>query len=109
MDSEPKADYVMGVSAYNYHPVQALKKERDYLTYMWPEYLGKQSQEYPELLVSNGTLYWANTNIFLKDKTFYGRRLKGYESYSIDIDTVEDYTEAQRIASMRGLKALEQG
>lgn len=103
MDDEPAADYVMGVSEYNYPPVQALKQNGGYLQYMWPEYRGKQSQEYPELVVSNGTIYWANRNAFMEEQSFYGRRLKGYRLPAVDIDTPADYKEAKRIAEERGL------
>lgn len=97
MHSKPEADYVMGVSSYNYHPVQALKGEDGYLRSMWPEFNMKRSQLYPELVVSNGTLYWARTKEFLRDGLFYGHRLKGYNSKSLDIDTGSDYKRAQQI------------
>jgi len=91
-------DYVMGVAHYNYHPVQALKLADGYLRSMWPEYNSKQSQFYPELVVSNGTLYWAKVEQFEKDRLFYGEYLKGYVTRSVDIDTLSDYHEAQAMA-----------
>lgn len=96
-------DYVMGVSHYDYHPVQALRHEGHYLVSMWPEYQKKKSQEYPELVVSNGTFYWARTKQFLLDQTFYGKRLVGYVLASVDIDTIEDYNNAQEIAQRKNL------
>lgn len=104
LHNEPEADYVMGVSNYNYHPVQALRSANGYLSYMWPEYEELKSQDYPELKVSNGTLYWARTENFLRDQTFYGERLKGYELEAVDIDTERDYEEAKRVAANSGLK-----
>lgn len=101
ISTKDQADYVMGVSGYNYHPVQALKKVDGYLQNMWPEYNKTQSQLFPELVVSNGTLYWAKRAAFLKDKTFYGERLVGFQLDSdgtVDIDTPEDYENAKKLA-----------
>jgi len=97
----PPVDYVMGVSGFNYYPVQALQEVDGYLQSMWPEYNNKQSQFYPHLVVSNGTLYWAKRTAFLRDKTFYGDKLVGYELNSdnaVDIDTPEDYENAKKLA-----------
>lgn len=98
MDQEPVADYVMGVSTYNYPPLKALRSKNGYLKSMWPEYQKKKSQELPELVVSNGTLYWALSKAFLEDRTFYGHRLKGYRLTAVDIDTPADYEKAGRLA-----------
>lgn len=88
------ADFVMGVSEYEHHPVQALKADaQGHLSYMWPEWRGIQSQQYPRLLVSNGTFYWSRREALVRERTFYGRRLKGFvvppEQVS-DIDTQQD-------------------
>ena len=37
LQGKPAADFVMGVSEYNLHPVQALVEKDGYLTPMWPE------------------------------------------------------------------------
>lgn len=88
-------NYVMGVSEYNYPPVQALKSNEDgFLTYMWPEYVGKQSQSYPQLVVSNGTFVWGRRDAFMHDRIFYVKGLRGFlvpTNESLDIDTQEDY------------------
>lgn len=93
-DSEPVADFVMGVSEYEHPPVQALKKNPDgFLTYMWPEWENVQSQFHPQTVVSNGTLYWARRTALLQEKSFYGQRLKGFivpYEQTTDIDTEED-------------------
>lgn len=90
----PDADFVMGVSEYDHHPVQALKADANgNLSYMWPEWRGIQSQQYPRLLVSNGTFYWSRREALVREKTFYGHRLRGFvvpsEQVS-DIDTPDD-------------------
>ncbi len=91
LSANPPADYVMGISYNNFHPARSLRSEGDYLTPMWPSLSSRQSQDLPELVVGNGTLYWARTNVFLDDHTFYGNRLKGYFLETIDIDTQNDY------------------
>lgn len=98
MCDQPETDFVMGVSGFEHPPVQALREDADgYLSYMWPEWQGKQSQLYPHLLVSNGTFYWARRQALIAEKTFYGRRLKGVivaaEEVS-DINTQDDLDKA---------------
>ena len=84
----------MGVSQYEHPPVQALKAdENGYLSYMWPEWRGIQSQFHPHLVVSNGSFYWARRQALLEEKTFYGCRLRGFNvpcAQVTDIDTQED-------------------
>jgi len=86
---------VMGVSRFNLQPVQALEKNKNgMLNPKWPEYKGVQSQLQPDLVASNGTLYWAGTKRFLQKKTFYDDKLMGYEIpwvRALDIDTKENY------------------
>lgn len=95
-----ETNVVMGVTQYNYQPVQALKQQNGYLSLMWPEYGNIQSQFYPELCVDTGTLYWAKTATFLKSATFYGSTLRGYpidNNKTVDINTAQDYERAKRL------------
>ena len=101
---DEETDFVMGVSEYNFHPFQAMKIENSYLKQMWPEYDELKSQQYPEMYVSNGSLYWAKTAMFKKEKTFYGNRLKGFVVDTIDINNEDDLISAQSRASSIGLK-----
>ena len=91
----PHTQYLMGVSRYNYNPVQALTQdEGGNLAYMFPQFTGIQSQNFPELVVSNGTFIWAKSKAFLEEKTFYGKGLRGFllpEWEVCDIDTHHDY------------------
>ncbi len=93
-------NYVMGVSRYNYPPVQALKSVGEgCLEYQWPEYKRVRSQSYPELVVSNGSFYWARCSAFLQDGTIYGPKLVGYEvpnEQVCDVDVHEDYEDLKR-------------
>ena len=97
MRDQVDTDFVMGVSEYEHPPVQALKEgEGGYLSYMWPEWKGVQSQFHPRLSVSNGAVYWARRQALLKQRTFYGKRLKGLHipaAQVSDIDTQQDLDE----------------
>lgn len=100
LDAAPAADFVMGVSEYEHPPVQALKAdEQGFLSYMWPEWRGVQSQFQPHLVVSNGTLYWARAEALQRERSFYGSRLKGFAVPAdevADIDTIQDLECARR-------------
>lgn len=101
LKQKPEADFVMGVSEFNFQPVQALEEEKGYLTLKWSEYKGVQSQFQPKLVASNGTLYWARSSVFLNTKSFYGNKLKGYnipKLRAVDIDTKQDYKMAEILA-----------
>lgn len=101
LKQKPEADFIMGVSEFNFQPVQALEEENGYLALKWTEYKGVQSQFHPKLVASNGTLYWARSSVFLNIKSFYGRRLKGYHVPHlrvVDIDTKQDYKMAEILA-----------
>lgn len=91
----PECNFLMGVSLYNYPPQQALiKNEFNSLILMNPEFKGVQSQHFKDCYVSNGTLYWANTKSFLREKSFYGASLQPFvvsEKEVSDINTEEDY------------------
>ncbi|QWE22935.1 acylneuraminate cytidylyltransferase family protein [Polynucleobacter sp. AP-Jannik-300A-C4] len=93
--NDESTNYLMGVSGYNYSPVQALRMDKEgELSYLMPEYVGIQSQYYPKLVVSNGTFVWAYAQQFKVDKLFYSPRLKGYvvpEGEVCDLDSLEDF------------------
>jgi len=86
---------LMGVSKYNYSPVQALIVNDDNTAeLLMPAYERTQSQFHPKIRVSNGTLYWGRRQSFLEEKTFYCSSLKTFEIPSnevCDIDTMDDY------------------
>ncbi len=88
-------NYLMGVSEYNYSPVQALIENKSgELSYLMPNYVGIQSQNYPKLVVSNGSFVWADAKQFQEDKLFYSKGLKGYlvpENEVCDVDSALDY------------------
>lgn len=100
-----EADVVMGVSEYPIHPYKALENSVDgFLRPKWPVENARKSQEYPHLVASNGTFYWARTDRFLKEPTFYPERLKGFElppERAVDIDTPEDLDWARKLWKVR--------
>lgn len=99
--AELEADVVLGVSEYDLHPFQALRGHDGFLEMMWPEYRGMKSQQYPKLVASNGTLTWARAEPFRRARTFYVKRLKGYEIplvRAVDIDTQDDLERARLLA-----------
>lgn len=99
-------DGVMGVSEYNYPPVQALTFNDDrHLTLLMPEYEKVQSQYHPECFVSNGSQYWVKTPAYLNEQTFYLNKLVPYvtdETHILDINTQQDYEKAIARAAQLG-------
>ena len=91
---------LMGVSKYNYHPVQALKIMKNGSAKLLNNYYEKkQSHTYPQTRVSNGTFYWGKSSQFLKERTFYSRKLKTFdvpEKEVCDVDTLDDYQNLQK-------------
>ena len=98
-----QANCVMGVSDFNLQPLQSLEKdENGFLKPKWQE-CTLQSQCHPDLVASNGTLYWCRTKSFLQQKSFYTDKMVGYKIpwlRAIDLDTPEDYEIACRIAPL---------
>lgn len=90
----PNAETLLGVSSYNFPPVQALAIKSDGYAYsLMPEYTKIKSQQHPKTRVSNGTFCWARTLSFLKNPTFYSRSLRVYDvpdEQVCDLDTELD-------------------
>ncbi len=97
--NDEKAHTLMGVSRFNYSPVQALEVDQQgFAKMLFPEFMKVQSQFHPVTRVSNGTFYWAQTKFFLKELTFYSSKLKVFdvpENEVSDLDTPEDYSTLQ--------------
>ena len=88
------SNFAVAVSQYHFPPHQALKKTNSYLEPMWPDLINKKSQEIPLLFVDNGSTYAVSVSAFLKEKSFYGKKLSGYlmpRTRSVDIDVKEDF------------------
>jgi pseudaminic acid cytidylyltransferase len=94
---DKKVNVLMGVSKYNFRPEQALKIENDgFAKMLFPKFNIKNLKNYSTTRVSNGTFYWARSEKFVKEKTFYSRKLKTFDvviKEVSDIDTNDDYEE----------------
>lgn len=100
---EKNADIVMGVSGYPIHPYKAMEEVDGFLRPAFPEMAKKQSQNYPDFYASNGTIYWARADYFMKTPSFFADRLSGYvipNERAPDIDEPEDYEQAQLLADL---------
>ena len=87
-------DLVLSVTDYEQYPHQALRLENDgKVTIQWPDLLHMSRQERPHLVVDAGSIYWLNTESFIKNKNFYGKSIRGYtlpRERAIDVDTKND-------------------
>lgn len=102
--TDPLPDVVMGVSAYNLQPMQALFEDaHGFSRPRWPDEIRKQSQNHPQFFASNGTLIWVRSDHFRNTRSFYPQKLKAYQIpwyRAIDIDTPEDYDLAGKLAPL---------
>jgi CMP-N-acetylneuraminic acid synthetase len=100
---EPGAcEFAMAVTTYPLPPLQALRaNEHGFLRPMWPDMINLRSQEAPQLLVDNGSTYFATVLGFRAERTFYGSTLRGHvmpRERSIDIDEPWDLELARALA-----------
>ncbi|MGZ8202399.1 MAG: acylneuraminate cytidylyltransferase family protein [Burkholderiales bacterium] len=95
-------DFAMAVTSYSLPPLQALRtNEHGFLRPMWPDMINLRSQDAPQLLVDNGSTYFATARGFKTERTFYGSTLRGHvmpRSRSIDIDEPVDLELARALA-----------
>ena len=89
-----QCDFAMAVTAYDLPPQQALRRDSGGdLTPLFPDLVGKKSQEIGELVVDNGSTYAASIPAFRDAKSFYGPRLAGHfmaRERSVDLDEPGD-------------------
>lgn len=89
-----ECDFCAAVCSYGLPPYQAMLADSDgTLSYRWPEFARKRSQELPELVVDNGSTYAAAVSALRRERTFMGPGLRGHHMprlRSVDIDTRED-------------------
>ena len=92
------SDFAMAVTEYDLPPYRALKQESDgSLTPMWPELVGRKSQDVPSLVVNNGSTYAATVAAFRQYQTFTGPGVRGHSmprERSTDIDYQADLDQA---------------
>lgn len=89
-----KWEFMLAATRYTHPPHQALRIAKNGLLHpMWPRWVKKRSQEVPQLVVDNGSTYAAKTKAYLRQKTFYGRKLGAWMmpwERSIDLDLPAD-------------------
>lgn len=89
----PRVRFVISVTAYPFPAHQAMARdEGGFLRFLWPEIGAKRSSALPALVVDNGSTYWADTDAYRAQGSFFGEQLVGHKmplQRSIDIDTAE--------------------
>ncbi len=107
--SAGECDFSVAVTDYDMPPHQALKDTASGIAApMWPELVNKRSDEIGKLVVDNGSTYAVSVPAFLKEKTFYGEKLKTHfmpRERSQDIDEEIDLEIAKIFATKQGLAA----
>ena len=96
---ENNASLAQTVTKYDYPALKALKKNRDgTLSYMWEDYAKKRTQDLPELIHDAGQCYFFNLEKYGKEKKIVG--LDVPRLYCQDIDTLEDFKNAEKLFSL---------
>lgn len=100
-------DFAMAVTHYDLPPYRALRQSDDgTLVPMWPELVGRKSQDMPPLVVNNGSTYAATVAAFRKHRSFTGPGTRGFlmpRERSSDIDDAQDLMDALERARRIGL------
>lgn len=98
---DKNTNVLMGVSEYNYSPVQAIViGAEDFAEMLLPGYMKIQSQFHPKTRVSNGTFCLARKESFLIEKTFYSERLKVYDVPEVEVCDLDTPQDLQKLKQM---------
>ena len=97
-------NYVMSLIPYSYPPLRAVWVPNGYVEpYFEPKYIEmKQSQLFDTLYRHDGTIIFAKTEVFLKEKEFYGAKVAPYFTpveRAVDIDNPMDLAWAEFLLS----------
>ncbi len=96
---------VMSVSQFDHTPFAALEcGEDDRLSAIFPEHLGKKSQDMPPVYRPNGAIHVLDVERFKAQRSYFFEPLIGYvmpQERSIDIDNELDLTIARSLLSLR--------
>ena len=97
-------DYVMSLIPYSYPPLRAVWVPNRYVEpYFESKYIEmKQSQLFDTLYRHDGTIIFAKTEVFLKEKEFYGTKVAPYftpAERAVDIDNPMDLAWAEFLLS----------
>ena len=109
-DIHPTPDCVMGVGEYNLHPFKALgRNDEGWFEQLFPGRGNVKGQLLPDVVASNGSFYWASTDWFLVNKSFFGERMLVYklpEERWQDVDYPEDFVRLERKLEERGTQIV---
>jgi CMP-N-acetylneuraminic acid synthetase len=96
---EGECDFALAVTDYPLPPHQALRLEAGNIVRpMWPDLIDERSDAIGRLCVDNGSTYAVSVPAFLRERTFYGAKLKAHTMgrlHSVDIDTADDLAYAR--------------
>jgi pseudaminic acid cytidylyltransferase len=91
----------LSVTSFAYPIFRALKTDKDgYLKMFWSEHKNTRSNDLPEAYHDAGQFYWAHTQRFLKEETFFSSKAIPVvlpRHLVQDIDTPEDWKVAEHM------------
>ena len=88
-----RCDFAMAVCGSDRPVHQALSIDDGILSPVWPDLIGRNTQDVPQYVFGNGSTYAVSVPAFLKSKSLYGPGIRGYRMplwRSVDVDTAED-------------------
>jgi len=105
---QEKADAVISVTEYDFHPLRAFQAGKDgRLEFKYPQHALTRSQDLPELLHDAGAFYFFDTASFARQDRLVMDHTLGYQlprMRALDIDTQEDLEFAELLHRHAGLK-----
>ncbi|HET8707508.1 MAG TPA: acylneuraminate cytidylyltransferase family protein [Pseudomonadales bacterium] len=105
---EKHAEFLMSVSEFSHTPYAAMTLENDILAPVFPELIGRKSQEMPPAYRPNGALHILNIKAFEREKSYFAQPLVGYVmplERSVDIDTKLDLIMAEAMLALANAEA----
>jgi len=102
--AEAKAPFCVSVTRPKHHPCWSLRADSEgFLRPLLPE-LPNRRQDLPPVYALNGAIYIAETQALIRQRSFLGEPLLGYEmppERSLDIDTELDFAIAELLMMKR--------
>jgi CMP-N-acetylneuraminic acid synthetase len=99
MMKEQDADFCISVTDFDTSPFFAFDRtDRHWIRRRWPETALLPPWEKPDVVVDNGSIYWAKISRFLETGELEGEKTVGFHmsrERSVDIDTLTDFRLAE--------------
>lgn len=98
MLEDTDADSVMPICAFSFPPMRGMYVEDEKLSYAFPEYAGKRSQDIPEMYHDCGQFYCFRADKFVQNRKIVTDNTKAIivpETEVQDIDNVQDWKIAE--------------